>query len=138
MSYACFINLNLRPAGAVLSSKRCYAGSIPNGYSRTIFSYRWQRKQGLIIPIGNWVIDEACRQLREWHLQGHTDWSIAVNLSTLQFEQPSLVKTVLDCLTRHSVPPGMLITGDRNHGNEQSGQSVRVLTALTDAELKPR
>ena len=54
-------------------------------------------KTGLIIPIGNWVINEACRQLREWHLQGHQDWSMAVNLSTLQFEQPSLVKTVLDC-----------------------------------------
>ncbi|MDU4266736.1 MAG: EAL domain-containing protein, partial [Enterobacter hormaechei] len=94
-------------------------------------------KTGLIIPIGNWVIDEACRQLREWHLQGHTDWSMAVNLSTLQFEQPSLVKTVLDCLTRHSVPPGMLIlevteTTAMNNPDE----SVRVLTALTDAGVK--
>lgn len=66
-------------------------------------------KTGLIIPIGNWVLNEACRQLREWHLQGHQNWSMAVNLSTLQFEQPSLVKTVLDCLTRHNVPPEMLI-----------------------------
>ena len=94
-------------------------------------------KTGLIIPIGNWVIDEACRQLHEWHLQGHTDWSMAVNLSTLQFEQPSLVKTVLDCLTRHSVPPGMLIlevteTTAMNNPDE----SVRVLTALTDAGVK--
>ena len=52
-------------------------------------------KSGLIIPIGNWVIDEACRQLRVWHLDGHTEWSMAVNLSTLQFEQPQLVETVM-------------------------------------------
>lgn len=62
---------------------------------------------------------------------------MAVNLSTLQFEQPSLVKTVLDCLTRHSVPPGMLIpevteTTAMNNPDE----SVRVLTALTDAGVK--
>lgn len=94
-------------------------------------------KTGLIIPIGNWVINEACRQLREWHLQGHQDWSMAVNLSTLQFEQPSLVKTVLDCLARHSVPPEMLIlevtetTAMRN-----PDESVRVLTELTDAGVK--
>src|SRR5690606_33136529 len=55
-------------------------------------------KSGLIIPIGNWVIDEACRQLRVWHLEGHTEWSMAVNLSTLQFEQPQLVETVMTSL----------------------------------------
>ena len=94
-------------------------------------------KTGLIIPIGNWVIDEACRQLREWHLQGHTDWSMAVNLSTLQFEQPSLVKTVLDCLTRHSVPPGMLIPEvTETTAMSNPDESVRVLTALTDAGVK--
>ncbi|MBF4165697.1 EAL domain-containing protein [Enterobacter hormaechei] len=94
-------------------------------------------KTGLIIPIGNWVIDEACRQLREWHLQGHTDWSMAVNLSTLQFEQPSLVKTVLDCLTRHSVPPGMLILEvTETTAMSNPDESVRVLTALTDAGVK--
>ena len=94
-------------------------------------------KTGLIIPIGNWVINEACRQLREWHLQGHQDWSMAVNLSTLQFEQPSLVKTVLDCLERHQVPPEMLILEvTETTAMSNPDESVRVLTELTNAGVK--
>ncbi len=62
---------------------------------------------------------------------------MAVNLSTLQFEQPSLVKTVLDCLTRHSVPPGMLILEvTETTAMSNPDESVRVLTALTDAGVK--
>lgn len=94
-------------------------------------------KTGLIIPIGNWVINEACRQLREWHLQGHHNWSMAVNLSTLQFEQPSLVKTVLDCLALHHVPPEMLILEvTETTAMSNPDESVRVLTELTDAGVK--
>ena len=94
-------------------------------------------KSGLIIPIGNWVIDEACRQLREWHLNGHTEWSMAVNLSTLQFEQPQLVETVMGSLARHRIPPHTLIlevteTTAMNNPDE----SVRVLTELTQAGVK--
>jgi len=94
-------------------------------------------KSGLIIPIGNWVIDEACRQLRVWHLEGHTEWSMAVNLSTLQFEQPQLVDTVMSCLARHRIPPHTLIlevteTTAMNNPDE----SVRVLTELTQAGVK--
>jgi EAL domain-containing protein (putative c-di-GMP-specific phosphodiesterase class I) len=94
-------------------------------------------KTGLIIPIGNWVINEACRQLREWHLQGHKAWSMAVNLSTLQFEQPTLVKTVLDCLAQHHLPPESLIlevTETTAMHNPQ--ESVRILTELTNAGVK--
>ena len=94
-------------------------------------------KSGLIIPIGNWVIDEACRQLRVWHLEGHTEWSMAVNLSTLQFEQPLLVETVMSSLARHHIPPHTLIlevteTTAMNNPDE----SVRVLTELTQAGVK--
>ncbi|WP_333853523.1 putative bifunctional diguanylate cyclase/phosphodiesterase [Leclercia sp.] len=94
-------------------------------------------KSGLIIPIGNWVIDEACRQLRVWHLEGHTEWSMAVNLSTLQFEQPQLVETIMSSLARHRIPPHTLIlevteTTAMNNPDE----SVRVLTELTQAGVK--
>ncbi|WES70572.1 bifunctional diguanylate cyclase/phosphodiesterase [Superficieibacter sp. HKU1] len=94
-------------------------------------------KTGLIVPVGNWVIDEACRQLREWHLQGNTDWSVAVNLSTLQFEQSSLVKTVMDSLERHKVSPEMLILEvTETTAMSNPDESVRILTALTRLGVK--
>ncbi len=94
-------------------------------------------KTGLIVPIGNWVIDEACRQLSEWHSQGHTDWSVAVNLSSLQFEQTSLIETVMNSLERHAIPPGKLIlevTETTAMGNPD--ESVRILTELTTLGVK--
>lgn len=66
-------------------------------------------RTGLIIPIGNWVIDEACRQMREWHDDGHQDWSIAVNLSTVQLGQFGLVNIVRMALERHSLDARHLV-----------------------------
>jgi len=65
-------------------------------------------KNGQIIPIGAWVLDEACRQLREWHDAGHDSWSIAVNLSAVQFAHAELVDTVQGALTRHHLAPRCL------------------------------
>jgi predicted signal transduction protein with EAL and GGDEF domain len=48
----------------------------------------------LIIPIGEWVLGEACRQLRRWHDAGFTGLRVAVNLSGRQFQQQELAKTV--------------------------------------------
>lgn len=49
---------------------------------------------GLILPIGEWVLQEAARQTREWIAQGITSLPIAVNVSTLQFSQPDFIDTV--------------------------------------------
>ncbi|WP_323158165.1 putative bifunctional diguanylate cyclase/phosphodiesterase [Pseudomonas viridiflava] len=65
-------------------------------------------KTGLIIQIGEWVLDEACRQMREWFDEGYTQWRIAVNLSALQFCHAGLVKTVADTLARHQLPANCL------------------------------
>ncbi|MEE3925212.1 putative bifunctional diguanylate cyclase/phosphodiesterase [Pseudomonas viridiflava] len=65
-------------------------------------------KTGLIIQIGEWVLDEACRQMREWFDEGYTQWRIAVNLSALQFCHAGLVKTVSDTLARHQLPANCL------------------------------
>lgn len=55
---------------------------------------------GLILPIGSWVIGEACRQVRHWRntLPMSEDLSVSVNLSARQFEQPDLVERVADAL----------------------------------------
>ncbi|MBC3953812.1 putative bifunctional diguanylate cyclase/phosphodiesterase [Pseudomonas triticifolii] len=65
-------------------------------------------KTGLIIQIGEWVLDEACRQMREWFNEGYVHWRIAVNLSALQFCHAGLVNTVADTLARHALPANCL------------------------------
>ena len=65
-------------------------------------------KTGLIIPIGEWVLNEACRQMREWYVLGYTDWRIAVNLSALQFCNAGLVQSVAKALATHHLPANSL------------------------------
>ena len=65
-------------------------------------------RSGLILPIGDWVLDQACAQLRSWHDSGHPEWTMAVNLSPLQFSSPSLVDNVRDVLARHAIAPERL------------------------------
>ncbi|MBY4947240.1 EAL domain-containing protein [Cupriavidus respiraculi] len=65
-------------------------------------------KTGMIVPIGKWVLDEACRQLAHWHGQGHRAWTMAVNLSAVQFCDPALIETVRDTLWRHGLEPQVL------------------------------
>ncbi|EBW5149472.1 EAL domain-containing protein [Salmonella enterica] len=94
-------------------------------------------KTGLIVTIGSWVIDEACRQLREWHLQGYDLWSVAVNLSALQFEQPGLVDTITRSLARHSIRPDLLILEiTETTAMNKPEQSVAILTRLTEMGVK--
>jgi diguanylate cyclase (GGDEF)-like protein len=49
---------------------------------------------GLIVPIGEWVLREACRQAKEWQEAGLAPVKMAVNLSTVQFTQASLQESV--------------------------------------------
>ncbi|PLP96530.1 putative bifunctional diguanylate cyclase/phosphodiesterase [Cupriavidus pauculus] len=65
-------------------------------------------KTGAIVTIGKWVLDEACRQLATWHAIGHADWSMAVNLSALQFCHPGMIETVSDALAHHGIPAASL------------------------------
>jgi len=66
-------------------------------------------KTGQIVALGNWVIDEACRQLRIWHSQGHSDWTVSVNLSALQFHQRDLLNTLTQTLARYQLPGSALM-----------------------------
>ncbi|MEN4701188.1 bifunctional diguanylate cyclase/phosphodiesterase [Pantoea agglomerans] len=66
-------------------------------------------KTGQIIALGNWVIGEACRQLRLWHSQGHSDWTVSVNLSALQFHQRDLLTILTQTLARNQLPGSALM-----------------------------
>ncbi|MDU5782192.1 MAG: EAL domain-containing protein [Pantoea sp.] len=65
-------------------------------------------KTGQIVALGNWVINEACRQLKQWHRDGHPHWTVSVNLSALQFHQRDLLETVRQALLRHQLPGSAL------------------------------
>lgn len=94
-------------------------------------------KTGMIVTIGNWVINEACRQLHSWHLQGHPHWSVAVNLSALQFEQCNLVETVTTALAKHQIPAELLtLEVTETTAMRDPEESVRILTELTNMGVK--
>lgn len=61
-----------------------------------------------IIPIGAWVLKEACRQAKAWRDDGLTDLKIAVNLSAVQFSEESLPDLVAHCLRNSGLPPEAL------------------------------
>ena len=65
---------------------------------------------GQILPLGRWVLEEACRQMRAWHdrIASGKDVSIAVNLSARQFEKPDLVDEVVESLQRSGLAPAHL------------------------------
>jgi|HubBroStandDraft_6_1064221.scaffolds.fasta_scaffold38707_2 diguanylate cyclase (GGDEF)-like protein len=63
---------------------------------------------GLILPIGEWVIREACRQTRQWQLQGVPFLRVAVNVSPMQFRQASFLHVVSDALSSNSLDPSSL------------------------------
>lgn len=65
-------------------------------------------ENGLIIPIGEWVLRTACNDAARWHQQGHF-LEVAVNLSPLQIKNPGLVKSVLDILAETNFPPEKLV-----------------------------
>ncbi len=64
---------------------------------------------GLIVPLGQWVLDTACRQLADWSESDRTrHLTLAVNVSTQQFEAPDFVAQVFDALERHGANPARL------------------------------
>ncbi|SDC31697.1 PAS domain S-box-containing protein/diguanylate cyclase (GGDEF) domain-containing protein [Pelagirhabdus alkalitolerans] len=64
---------------------------------------------GLILPIGEWVINEACEQVQKWIQKGHEAVSISVNLSIRQFYQANLITMIENILKKTNVPPHCLV-----------------------------
>ncbi len=63
---------------------------------------------GLILPIGDWVLREACTQAREWVDAGLPGLSMAVNVSAMQFQHEGFLKGVFDTLEQTGFDPSCL------------------------------
>jgi diguanylate cyclase (GGDEF)-like protein len=89
---------------------------------------------GLIVPIGDWVLREACAQARSWHDLGLGEIPVAVNLSARQFSAPSLDESVAQALQACDCPASLLqleITESSIMDQvEQALETMHRLTAL--------
>mgnify|MGYP000346616225 CR=1 FL=1 len=65
-------------------------------------------QSGLIVPIGAWVLQQACRQMKAWLDQGWPIQTMAVNLSGVQFMTGDIEQTVLEALEGAGLAPGCL------------------------------
>src|SRR5690606_14741709 len=63
---------------------------------------------GLIVPIGEWVVGEACRRLGDWQRQGRPDLAMCVNVSARQLVDDAIVRVVADALDASGVIPSTL------------------------------
>ena len=69
---------------------------------------RLAESTGLIVPIGEWALRTACKQLAEWRGTGYRDLRLAVNISSRQLKQPDFVDTVRITLAEANVPPSAI------------------------------
>jgi predicted signal transduction protein with EAL and GGDEF domain len=98
------------PHGPITGLRRCCAGCIPPMACSARRALA--EKTGLIVPIGEWVLNEACRQMAAWRDEGREDWTIAVNLSAVQLAHSGLV----DAVRRSGSPwAGTAPAGAGNH-----------------------
>lgn len=63
-------------------------------------------ESGLILPLGNWIVEEACQQLVRWsHHPATRDWSVSINVSARQFQQPQFVTQLFNTLEQTGANP---------------------------------
>jgi diguanylate cyclase (GGDEF)-like protein/PAS domain S-box-containing protein len=89
---------------------------------------------GMVVRVGAWIVDEACRQIAAWNAEGVRDVRVAVNVSSRQFVEGDLEGDVRAALARHNVDAGLLeleLTESALMSNaEHTIQVLRSLKAL--------
>ncbi|MEB7277702.1 putative bifunctional diguanylate cyclase/phosphodiesterase [Enterobacter asburiae] len=91
---------------------------------------------GLIIPVGNWAIEAACRQLHFWTEQGFSQWTLSLNLSPIQFEQPDIFPIISSMLEKYSLSPSRLILEvTESTALKNLDRSIELLNAFNHAGI---
>ena len=98
-------------------------------------------ESGLIVPVGTWVLQQACHQAAEWQSLNRGEFHMAVNLSSRQLRDPSLVNQVQQALTDSGLPAHCLVLEiteynliDAHKGNDilQQIEALGVRLAIDD------
>jgi diguanylate cyclase (GGDEF)-like protein/PAS domain S-box-containing protein len=92
---------------------------------------------GAIVPIGEWVLREACRHIVSWQRDGNEPLRVTVNLSARQLEQPDVVQRIRSVLGEAGVDPAYLgIEITETAVAADVGHAARMLTELRDMGVK--
>ncbi len=92
---------------------------------------------GLIIPLGEWVLEEACRQLKVWNDSGKINLGMSVNVSVKQFAAPGFIATVKRILDDSGINPGLLtIELTESHVLGDIDEKITLLQSLKAMGLK--
>ncbi len=91
-------------------------------------------ESGLMQDVGTWVLNTACRQLREWRSLGHTDFTMAVNLSARQLENPQLKTIIERTVLNHGLDPACIeLELTETAAMEDSDLTLRLFRGLREA-----
>ena len=86
---------------------------------------------GLIIPIGEFILYSACKQTKQWHKKGFTNFNIFINLSARQFEQYDLVEKLESVLARTELTPNFLeVEITESIGMKDAVHTIQILEEL--------
>jgi len=95
--------------GRIVGMEALVRWSTPDGRLQSPASFiPLAEETGLILPLGEWVLEEACRQTAQWTGEGLGALKVSVNLSSRQLEQPGLAAKVLAVLDRTGLDPEQL------------------------------
>jgi diguanylate cyclase (GGDEF)-like protein/PAS domain S-box-containing protein len=87
---------------------------------------------GLIVPIGKWVLREACRQCREWEEIGSNSISVAVNISVRQIQDDDFIEYVQTVLEETALDPALLELEITESIMQDFDRTSRILNSLKD------
>jgi len=87
---------------------------------------------GLIIPIGNWVIEQACMQIKDWNDLYGEEITIAINISAKQFQQPTLVNTIKKAIQKFQIHPSLLEIEITEGVMQDTAETAPFLKSLKD------
>jgi diguanylate cyclase (GGDEF)-like protein len=92
---------------------------------------------GMVVRVGAWIVDEACRQIAAWNAEGVRDVRVAVNVSSRQFVEGDLEGDVRAALARHNVDAGLLeleLTESALMSNAE--HTIQVLRSLKELGIR--
>jgi len=92
---------------------------------------------GLIVPVGEWVLEQVCRDLKAWEAAGLPRFPVAVNLSARQFRHADLDERIRAVIRRHGVDPSLVeLEITESQVMQDPEHAKRVIQALNDGGIR--